>query len=115
MAIDFIEKEVDKVRERFNQTYGVMVVCNLNHRHAAILSIINMGMLCAKVTAAKSKDNARQDIQQFIRIRDTLNNHFNMLEQHLKERRGHVRSNIDERRNAGRCGSLRKLRQRVQG
>ena len=42
MAIDFFEKEVSKVRERFNQTYGVMVVCNLNHRQAAILSIINL-------------------------------------------------------------------------
>jgi hypothetical protein len=92
-----------------------MVACNLTARQAAILSIINMGMLCTKVTAAKGKHNAKQDIQQFVRIRDTLNNHFNMLEQYLKERRGHVRSNIDERSNTGRCGSLRKLRQRVQG
>lgn len=113
MPIDFFGKEVEKAQSRFNRTYGMMVVCNLKLRQAAILSIINLNLLCRKITA-RSKDDARQDIQEFIRIRNILNNHFKMLEQHLKERRDHVRSNIDERSDAGRCGGLRELRERLQ-
>jgi hypothetical protein len=79
MPIDFFEKEVEKSEEKFNQTYGVMVVCNLKLRQAAILSIISLGLLCRKITAVKRKHEMKDDIQTFMRIRNTLNNHFNQL------------------------------------
>lgn len=85
MPIDFFEKEVEKSQERFNQTYGAMVVCNLKLREAAIMSIANLGLLCRKITAAKRRHEMKDDIQTFMRIRKTLNNHFN----HLIERRHH--------------------------
>lgn len=79
MPIDFFEKEVEKSQERFNQTYGSMVVCNLKLREAAIMSIANLGLLCRKITAAKRKHEMKDDIRTFMRIRKTLNNHFNQL------------------------------------
>ena len=85
MPIDFFEKEVEKSQERFNQTYGMMVVCNLKLRQSAILCIINLGLLCRKINAAKRKHEMKDDIRTFMRIRKTLNNHFNQL----SERRHH--------------------------
>ena len=79
MPIDFFEKEVEKSQELFNQTYGAVVVCNLKLRQAAILSIISLGLLCRKITTAKRKHEMKEDIQTFMRIRNTLNNHFNQL------------------------------------
>jgi len=108
MPIDYFGKEVEKLQERFNETYGVMVVCNLKLRQAAILSIIKLSLLCRKITA-KSKDDARQDIQEFIRIRNTLNNHFKMLEEHLKERRDHGTSDGRQRHTDDGTGNGRRV------
>lgn len=113
MQIDFFEKEVSKAQERFNQTYGQVVVCNLKARQAAIMSIIHLGMLCRKITNVKSKGDAKQDIQQFIRIRNTLTNHFKIIEHHVKERRDH--GSINGRSDARGSGGLRKLRKCLQG
>ena len=88
MPIDFFESEVTKVQERFNQTYGMMVVCNLKFRQAAILSIVNLNLLYKKITAAKSKDEVRQDIQQFIRVRNILTSHFKILKHNLTSKPG---------------------------
>ena len=97
MPIDFFEKEVEKSQERFNQTYGVMVVCNLKLRQAAILSVISLGLLCRKITAAKRKHEMKDDIQAFMRIRNTLNNHFNLL----IERRRHETNTRHSRQSDG--------------
>ena len=80
MPIDFFGKEVEKAQSRFNETYGGMVVCSLKHRQAAILSIVNLNFLCRKITTAKKKDEVRDDIQAFIRTRNTLNIHFKSIE-----------------------------------
>ena len=79
MPIDFFETEVSKAQEKFNQTYGVMIVCNIKHRQATIMSIIHLSLLCRRITAARSKNDVRGDIQKFIRSRDTINNHLNLL------------------------------------
>ena len=79
VTIDFFEKELQKVKDRYNQTYGAMIVCNLRLRQAAILSIINLGLLCRKITDAKHRYEIKEDIRDFIKIRETLNKHFNQL------------------------------------
>ena len=79
MPVDFFKKEVEKYQERFNQTYGVMVICNIRIREAAIMSIANLGLLCRKITAAKRKHEVKDDIRSFMRIGKILNNHFDQL------------------------------------
>ena len=103
MPIDFFEKEVEKSQERFNQTYGVMVVCNLKLRQAAILSVISLGLLCRKITSAKRKHEMKDDIQAFMRIRNTLNNHFNLL----IERKRHETNTRHSRQSDGGTGNSR--------
>lgn len=115
MPINFFEKEVEKSQERFNQTYGVMVVCNLKLRWAAIMSIVNLGLVCRKITAAKRKHEMKDDIRTFMRIRKTLNNHFNQL----TKRRHHGtndgdRGDADAARNIERVGDyLQEMRQHL--
>jgi hypothetical protein len=80
MKIDFFEKELNTVRERFNQTYGKQIVCNLEARCRVIISIIHMGILGDKINKAGDKSMVRDDIQMFIRVRDTLMNIFTNAE-----------------------------------
>ena len=89
MRIDFFHTELCKVQDRFNETFGKLVVCNVNQRQRIMLSIISMGRLEKKIMAAGSMDNARDDIQRFIRTRNYLTKEFNKVEEHFKERREH--------------------------
>ena len=90
MAVDFFEKEVRKVRQRFNETFGRQTVCNLDARYSAILSICRLGILTRKISSAKNKENVRDSTSEFIRIRDVLNNFFNLMEKQMKGRRGYT-------------------------
>jgi hypothetical protein len=79
MPIDFFEREVRNCQERFNQTYGGVIVCNLKLRLAAIISIIQLEHLCRKIRAAYRKHEMKDDIRTFMRVRRALNNHFNQV------------------------------------
>jgi len=116
MPIDFFETEVTKAQKKFNQTYGVMVVCNIRHRQASIMSIIHLCMLCKRITAARTKDEVRGDIQEFIRIRNTINKHLNQIErrQHGSSGNGHQGQANDGSGNRGRVGNhLQELREHL--
>ena len=89
MRIDFFHTEIRKVQDRFNETFGKLVVCNVNHRQRIMLSIIAMGRLEKKIMAAGSMDEARDDIKKFFRTRNYLNKEFNKVEEYFKERRKH--------------------------
>ena len=95
MPVDFFETELGKVRERFNQTFGRMTVCNIKTWQSVILAIVSIGLLQKKISSAHSKDEVRQDIQRFVKTRNVLNNIFNSIENHQKERRDHDRANYD--------------------
>lgn len=107
MPVDFFEKEVTKAQERFNQTYGEMIVCNLRLRQATIMSIIHLDILHRKIAAASSKDEVRSEIQAFIRARNTINNHLTQIErrQHGSQGNGHQRQTDDGNSNRGRVGN----------
>ena len=95
MAVNFFEREVKKVRQRFNQTFGRQIVCNLNARYSAILSICWLGILANRIREAEGKEKAKESIHEFTRIRDVLNNFFNQMEKHQKERRYRSHSRKD--------------------
>ena len=84
MAVDFFEKEVRKVRQRFNQTFGRQTVYNLNARYSAILSLCRLGILSRRISRAKNKEKVRDSIREFIRIRDVLNYFFDLMEREKK-------------------------------
>jgi len=112
MAVNFFEREVKKIQKRFNETVGSLTVCNLDVRYSAIFSICRLGILSRKISKAKDKEKARDTIHEFIRIRDVLNNVFNLIEKD-QERRGyaHRRKDSHDTGNGQRRGrSLPELR-----
>ena len=90
MTIDFFEKEVQKMQARFNQTFGHHVVCNLKARQAVILAVVYLETLCRKIRKINRADLARDEIQKFIRVRNTLNNIFKMFDNPAGERNKHA-------------------------
>jgi len=114
MPIDFFEKEVEKIQQKFNQTYGQMIVCNIRARQRAMFTIIHLIFLCRKITGTKSKGQVRKEIQKFIRIRDTLNNHFIIIEKHLNERRQHGNSDGHQGRTNDGTGNGKRVSNHLQ-
>jgi len=95
LQVNFFEKEVQKVQMRFNETFGVLDVCDLQMRQTAILWIINMARLKDKIV---NKKNIKEDRSKFVKTRDALNSIFNQIEHEL-ERRNHANRNIIEGNN----------------
>ena len=94
MQINFFDAEVTKAQERFNQTFGVLTVCDLKQRQSAIVAICLLGRSSEKIKIANTKDEAREEIKKFMRIRKVLNSVFTQIETELNERRNHGGSDI---------------------
>lgn len=89
MKSSFFEKELFKIRERFNQTFGRQIVCDLKTRQQVILSIIHMGLLSRKISETGVANETRARIQRLIKVRDTLNGIFDKAEDTWAERRNY--------------------------
>ena len=109
MAIDFFEKEVKKVQQRFNETFGVMTVCDLKLRQSAILTLIELCRLSEKIMS-NNKDKVRDEIKKFMRAKSVLGNLFDQIDKHHKERRMYAGIYSDDQFNGRRqCGSMPEL------
>jgi len=69
MPIDFFESEVRKAQNRFNETFGTELVCNVNLRQSVILAICFMGNASKKIKAANNKDQVRSLIKKFMKTK----------------------------------------------
>ncbi len=87
MTINFFKKELDKLRTRFNETFGETQTCNLKLRQAALVAIIWLGVSEKRINEAPVKNLVRKEIKEFIRARDVLNNLFNRLQDQQSGRR----------------------------
>ena len=103
MKVNFFEKELIKVRERFNQTFGKQFVCDLQTRAQVIIAIIHMGLLGNKIMKVKDKEMVRDDIRIFIRKRNALTTLFNDAEKYWEERRRYENGNQTGKRANERC------------
>jgi hypothetical protein len=103
MKVNFFEKELIKVCERFNQTFGKQLVCDLQTRAVVTISIIHMGLLGNKITNVKDKEMVRDDIRMFIKKRNALTIIFNNAEKFWEERRRYEKGNQKGKRSNERC------------
>lgn len=87
MPVDFFVKEVNRAQQMFNQTFGMLKTGDIKLRQSAILTICSLGCLKNKILQAADRDQVRDEICQFIKARDTLNNVFSSVEVYQKERR----------------------------
>jgi len=87
MAIDFFEKELVKVQERFNQTFGETQAVNLLTRSHVILSIIYLGLIAKEINKQGIKKNGEKDIEkvkEFMKIKAILNKVFDRFETEIE-------------------------------
>ena len=87
MPTDFFCKEVERLQQRFNQTFGRLNTCDISLRQSVILTICGLGCLGKKIVKAKRDSDVREGIQEFNKIRNRLNNIFNTIEVFQAERR----------------------------
>jgi len=88
MPIDFFQKEVGKVQQRFNETFGETEVINLSARFNIIFSIINLGLIAKEIHKQSIKQNGKKDIgkvKEFMRTKIILNKAFDNFEVNLKQ------------------------------
>ena len=115
MPIDFYEKEVMKARKKFNQTFGMLKVCDLRLRQSAILAIGFMGTLGQKIIEAKNREKAKEQIDKFMRTKNVLNNLFAKLEKQQQKRRNHVNRNAEAGSNGNGRGAGRRRSRNLPG
>jgi hypothetical protein len=77
MAIQFFDTEFRKVTDRFNSVYGNQFVFDKNIKGSLVLSITYLGLLAHRIR----KNKRKEDIQQFVKRRDIINNYLDYAEQ----------------------------------
>lgn len=115
MPVNFFKTELRKLQDRFNETFGAMVTCDLKTRQKIILTIAGLGLLERKISTS-NKDSVRAEIRQFVKTKDILNKFFNVIENHQNERRHHVKTkhHVDRTGNSrSNGGSVSTLRQHL--
>jgi hypothetical protein len=66
MPVKFFKTELRKLQDRFNETFGAMVTCDLKTRQKIILTIAGLGLLERKISTS-NKDSVRAEIRQFVK------------------------------------------------
>ena len=87
-AIDFFEKEVKRLQERFNATIGQQRTVNMRARHLAILALCRAGILARSVREMSDEKRIGEMTREFCNVREALNRFFDLIESQ-PERRGH--------------------------
>jgi len=86
----FLNKYIAGAQQRFNETFGVLTICDIKLRQRVILSIIAMGRIERKIQESKGKTDFKRDLKRFFEINTTLNAVFDGIENHIQERRQHA-------------------------
>ena len=87
-AIDFFEKEVKRLQEGFNATFGQEPTMNMRARYLAILALCRAGILARSVRETSDEKRIGETTREFCNVRETLNRFFDLIES-KPERRGH--------------------------
>ena len=86
MAIDFFEKEVERLTIRFNNHFGGQVVCDLRSRYATVLTICQAGILARSIRDITDDKRISDVTREFCHIRNVLNQFFDSTESQQERR-----------------------------
>ena len=93
MILKYFDKETQKARERFNQTFGRQAICDVKLRQAAIVSVGLLGCSRKRLQSSPKGSVLRAEVCRFMRIRKALEGVFNLVEEHINnERRQHAQT-----------------------
>jgi nucleoside-diphosphate-sugar epimerase len=87
MAINFFEKEVEKLSIRFNSVFGEQTVCDLRSRYLSIFAICRAGIIARYIRDETDEKRIGDMTREFCKIRDGMNRFFDMFESQLERRR----------------------------
>ena len=87
MAIDFLEKEVERLKTRFNLVYENRTVFDIRVRQAAIMTICRALTIVQTIKDESDDKRIGEMTREFCCIREVLNGFFDLME-FPKERRG---------------------------
>jgi hypothetical protein len=86
MAINFFDRELSRLEERFNSTFGEDPKFKPDLRACTMLSIVWLGMIAKHINSAKKKDSVRSEIQEFVYGRHALDKLFDLADLELTEK-----------------------------
>lgn len=89
MAIDFFDREVTRLQDRFNDTFGNRPTTCIDAQNAAIMAIAGIGVLARKITRAEDKAAVRLEIQEFMHRKKVMDKFFDRNTQLSTERSNH--------------------------
>ena len=87
-AIDFFEKEVKRLQERFNTAFGQAKTVNMMARSLTILTICRVDLLARSARETSDEKRMGELTREFCHVREVLNRFFDLIESE-PERRGH--------------------------
>ena len=96
MAIDFLDKEVKKLRNRFNNVFGMQTVFHVQAREASLLMVIWADLITKWIKEETNEKLIEEQTREFCRIRDGMNNFFDMME--LQQERSMYAENKSNKR-----------------
>ena len=99
-AIDFFEKEVKRLQERFNATFGQEPTMNMRARYLAILAVCWADILARSVRETSDEKRIGELTREFCNVREALNMCFDLIEPQ-PERREHEYATDKRRAVAG--------------
>jgi len=88
MAIDFLEKEVKRLQERFDATLGQAKTASIRVRTLALLTICRAHIIAISVRKTSNDQIIRKMTEEFRGIREVMNGLFDRIESE-RERRLH--------------------------
>jgi hypothetical protein len=88
MAIDFFEKEMKRLQERFNTTFGQAKTVNMMARSLTVLAISWAEVLARTIRVTSDEKRIGEMTREFCRVREGLNKFFDLFESQ-KERSRH--------------------------
>ena len=93
MTLKYFDKETQKARQRFNQTFGRLAICDARLRQAAIVGVCLLGCSRKRLQALPQGSVLRAEVCRFMRIRKALEGVFDLVEEQINnERRKHART-----------------------
>ena len=84
MAISFFDRELSKLFDRFNSTFGKGNLWHPETRTSTMFAILYLGILAKKIKRIHMNENARDLIKEFVQGKDKLNGLFDKAEHEMK-------------------------------
>jgi hypothetical protein len=86
-TIDFFEREVKRLQERFNTTFGQAKIVNVRARYLTIFAICWVDLIARSARKTSDEQAIGKMTREFCKKRESLNRFFDLIESQQERRR----------------------------